>query len=304
MKPSPILPALEEGEELKRVLLLVDYSNILYRSYFSSLNGSEGRPWLPVLRFLDSLRLCIQRANPTGVPVEIIFAGESRKKLERTKRDQTYKSTRIPVTHEIFRNFRKILALILDDMDSRIVSRDGAEADDVIASIANAVCKLDDPLMESSPTTTTTVIFSNDKDIYQLLKYKRCYVYKNPGVFYTPKLFEVEFGFTPKEYPLYKAMVGDKSDDISGVQGIGPVTARKHILEGTVPFDDPEFQKALDLIELDYNLDVPNVGDRLRFDLTLSRSENYIYKYYGKDTEAYDEIVLAMKMLYAAYYRK
>ena len=50
MKPSPIRPQLAEGDELKKVLLLVDYSNILYRAYFSSISGWEERPWLQIGR--------------------------------------------------------------------------------------------------------------------------------------------------------------------------------------------------------------------------------------------------------------
>ena len=306
MRPSPILPELPEGEELKRILLLVDYSNILYRSYFGSIKEWENRPWLPILRFLDSLRLCVQRSKPEGIPVEVIFAGESRQKLERSKIDPSYKSQRAPIKHDIFRKFRKVLALILRDMDTHLVSRPGAEADDIIASVVSYVNPLDDPpwMPTSKKTSTTTIVFSNDKDLYQLLKYQRCYIFKNPGVFYTPELFRSEYGFDPYEFTAYKAMIGDKSDNVSGVNGIGPVNAKKHILDGTVPTDDPEFIKSIGLIALNYDLDVPTVGDKLTFDFDLEHGRDYIFEYYGRDTAAFDEIQLAMKMLYSVYYRK
>lgn len=306
MQPSPLPPPLDNGEELKRVLLLVDYSNILYRAYFSSLNGSETRPWLPLLRFLDSLRLCVQRCREGNIPIEVIFAGESRQKLERTKRDKTYKSQRVPVTNDEFRNFRKTLALLLKDLGATILSREGAEADDVIASVVAAVCPLNDsPWSTSSKRTDTTVIvFSNDKDLYQLLKYDRCYIYKNPGVFYTQEVFYDEFGFLPHNYPMYKAMIGDKSDNIHGVNGIGPVSATKHISEGSVPVTNPEFMDALNLVELDYDLDVPAHGEKLIFDFELLYSRKAILKFYGRNRQALNEIILAMRMLDSVYHKQ
>ena len=120
MKLLPVRPQLANGDSLKRILLLVDYSNILYRSYFSSIKDWEERPWLPILRFVDSLRLCIQRSKVPGVRMEVIFAGESREKLERTKIDSSYKSNRIPVKHDVFRNFRKIMIPVLRDVGIRI----------------------------------------------------------------------------------------------------------------------------------------------------------------------------------------
>lgn len=308
MKPSPIRPQLVEGDELKKVLLLVDYSNILYRAYFSSISGWEERPWLPLLRFIDSLRLFVQRSKVKGVKTEIIFAGESREKLERSKFDPSYKSNRVPVTHEVFRNFRKIMALVLDDMGAKVLSRTGVEADDIIAAVVGLVCSdlyKESPLDDSFKNQKTDVIiFSNDKDLYQLLRFHRCYIYQMPGLFYTRENFIDEFGFHPDKFDLYKAMVGDKSDDISGVNGIGPVKATEHILNNTVPVDDPEFINSLKLVSLEYDLDVPNVGTTLSFNTNLNYSRDDIWRAYGAESRAFAEIQLAVAMLSTVYYEK
>ena len=307
MRLSPVRPQLAEEDCLKRILLLVDYSNILYRSYFSSIKDWEERPWLPILRFVDSLRLCIQRSKVPGVRMEIIFAGESREKLERTKIDSSYKSNRIPVKHDVFRNFRKIMVPILRDMGTGILSRAGAEADDVIAGIVGLVA-IDDYPLKNYPLNsfkkkqkTDIVIFSNDKDLYQLLRFKRCYIYKAQGVFYTREHFIDEYKFHPDKFALYKAMAGDKSDNIPGINGIGPVKATEYILNDSVPVNDPELRKALTLISLDYDLDVPTVGKVLRFDSELSHSKRDILKTYGKNTRAFAEIQLALNMLKEVY---
>ena len=303
MKPSPIRPQLAQGNDLNRVLLLVDYSNILYRSYFSSLSGWEERPWLPILRFLDSIRLFIQRSSVKGIHSEMIFAGESREKLERTKMDSSYKSTRVPVVHPVFKNFRKIMIPILSDMGISIVSRAGAEADDVIASVVNSVCAdlYIPPLNSFNPQKTDVIVFSNDKDLYQLLRFDRCCLYKSFGMFYTKENFIDEYKFHPDKFPLYKAMVGDKSDDISGVNGLGPVKATEHVLNGTIPANDEEFISSLRLIALDYNLDVPDKGTDLYFDPELPHSRNLILDTYGRNTTAFTEIQLAVNMISVIY---
>jgi len=305
MKLSPVRPQLAQGDELQKILLLVDYSNILYRSYFSSIKGWEERPWLPILRFIDSLRLCIQRSKVPGVRMEVIFAGESREKLDRTKRDKTYKSNRIPVKSDIFRNFRKIMVPVLRDMGTGILSRAGAEADDVIAGIVGLVAIDDysplDSFNRKRKQKTDIVVFSNDKDLYQLLRFKRCYIYNQQGVFYTRENFIDDYKFHPDKFPLYKAMAGDKSDNIPGVDGIGPVKATDYILTDTIPVDDPEFIRSLNLINLDYDLDVPSVGKVLYFDSKLSHSKSQIYNIYGKNSRAFAEIQLALNMLKEVY---
>lgn len=303
MTPLFIRPPLAEGDELNRVLLLVDYSNILYRSYFSSTKGWEERPWLPILRFLDSLRLFIQRSAVAGVPMEIIFAGESRKKLDRSKLDTSYKSQRTPIQNDIFKNFRRIMAEILNDMGTDILARDGAEADDVIASIVGYVCNKCECKVPCGDCdrrkkhATDVFIFSNDRDLNQLLAYDRCYIYRNPGTFYTKEEFISEYKFPPNKFDVYKAMVGDKSDNIAGINGFGPVKATNYILEGILPIEEPEFVKSLRLVSLDYDLDVPIEGKVLTFDERLSHSRSDIFQAYGSDGKAFTEIQLALLML-------
>lgn len=307
MKTSPIKLKLAEGDDLKRILLIVDYSNVLYRSYFSSIKEWEERPWLPIVRFLDSFRLCIQRSKIKNIPLEVIFAGESREKLERTRIDKSYKSNRIPVKSLVFRNFRKIMALVLKDMGTEVISRAGAEADDVIAGIVGLLAVDHYPTKNSpfkkkvSKEKNPIIIFSNDKDLYQLLRFNDCYLYSNQGGFYTRENFIEEYKFNPNRFPIYKAMVGDKSDNIGGVYGIGPAKATEYILNGKIPAHNPEFINSLKLIDLDYDLDVPTKGKILRFNKKMDYSRYDILKTYGKKTRAFSEISLAFNMLKEIY---
>jgi 5'-3' exonuclease len=122
-------------------------------------------------------------------------------------------------------------------------------------------------------------------------------------VFYTKNNFVEEYEFEPLYFDSYKAMVGDSSDNVSGVNGVGPVNAKKHILNGSIPIDDPNYMHALKLIELNYDLDVPDIGDRLWFDFELSRSKPLIFDAYKNydSALAFMEIQLAVKMLAEVY---
>lgn len=307
MKPSPVRPKLAEGDKLTRIVLLVDYSNLLYRAYFSSIKDLEERPWLPIIRFIDSIRLCIQRIKVNNVPIEVIFAGESRKKLDRSKIDKSYKSQRIPVQHDVFRYFRQIMALLIADMGGTILSRDGAEADDVIASIAGYICHectCKVPCRNCdhrNKYSTDLFIFSNDRDLNQLLRFERCYIYRSPGIFYTKENFIDEYKFHPSKFDIYKAMVGDKSDNISGINGFGPVKATNYILNNMIPVDEPNFINSLRLVSLDYDLDVPIEGKILQFDEGLSNSRFDISNAYGEKGRALMEIHLSFLMLKEIY---
>lgn len=251
---------------MNRKILVVDWSNIMYRAWWSSQKDIELKPWLPLLRFIDMVRTAAQRSKCT----ELIFAGESRIPLNRTKIDPTYKATRKPVQDPQFKFFRQDCADIVKDLGCKIVSIDGAEADDVIASIVAKHCHLCNCKKRCVDCThtlaysTEIVIFSNDQDMKQLLAYDRVTIYKHPGVLYSREDFIEEYGFDPKHFTVYKALIGDKSDNIQGCEGFGPAKARTVIIQDNVDkeliFSDNElaFEKAFELISLDAKLQIPD----------------------------------------------
>lgn len=262
-----------------RKILVVDWSNIIYRAWYSSQKDIELKPWLPLLRFVDMVRLAAQRSRCN----EIIFAGESRKTLKRTLIDPEYKATRKPALDESFRFFRKACGDLVEDFGCKMISRDGAEADDVIASIVAKHCHKCDCKVRCANCkhmaayTTDIVIFSNDRDLNQLLAYDRVTIYRHPDTLYTREEFIEEYGFDPKYFTIYKSLIGDKSDNIQGCDGFGPVKAKKAIMDGDMGFDvtkNEQFQKAFKLISLDYALDIPdeNYIPQLDKDLTVSRN--------------------------------
>jgi 5'-3' exonuclease len=109
------------------------------------------------------------------------------------------------------------------------------------------------------------VIFSGDRDLQQLLSWERVLIYRAPGLFIDVATFEEEFGIPVNKYTIYKALIGDKSDNIQGVEGFGPVKAALAINAGSVSEDiwelggakaAAEFKLALKLVNLDTKIKI------------------------------------------------
>lgn len=229
-----------------KTLVIIDFNNLFYRAYYSQKEMHELYPWLPVSKFFDMLRKCSQHIIKKYRPesIEFIFAGESRIKLERTKICSTYKNNRKPINDEVFFSSKKAILNIIRNSGHQLLSVDNFEADDVIASITKMT------------KDKSIVIFSNDRDMRQLLYFTDTIIYMNPGMFYDGEAFRKEYGISPEYFVIYKALVGDKSDNVEGVSGWGPVKAKKHILSGTweetikKEAKEKEFNEAFQLVRL------------------------------------------------------
>lgn len=108
---------------------------------------------------------------------------------------------------------------------SNIIFQGGYEADDLIASICLNCLKKDDK----------ATIYSEDKDLYQLLS-EQVDIYKpRSGVTYSAKNFRNEYRIPPHRWAKVKAIAGCKSDDIDGVEGVGEGTALKYVRDELAP---------------------------------------------------------------------
>lgn len=202
-------------------VLLIDGLNLYLRVF--AVNGALNDLGVPVggvIGFFRSLALTIRETNPTKVVIVYDGAGGS---ARRRKIEPTYKNNRTP--HRITRSdfFKSLddekrsmkiqftrLLTYFDTLPIQVISVDHIEADDTIAYLAKSCYKEE------------VVIASADQDFFQLID-ERVIVWNfNKKKFYTEQTIRDEFGCEPYNYLQYKALMGDKSDNLPGVFGLGP----------------------------------------------------------------------------------
>ena len=190
-----------------------------YRAYFAFINRplvtSKGEPTSAVYGFINQLIKIFEDHKPDYIAV----AFDSKEKTFRHDKYENYKSSRAKMPDDMFPQLDRIKQLIeVMNIPLYIIPR--YEADDIIGT---AACKAEQLGLE-------TFIITPDKDFNQLITDKVKVI--KPGgkvsdeivVYDTAKVKE-EFGFEPGQMIDYLALIGDSSDDIPGVAGVGPKTA-------------------------------------------------------------------------------
>lgn len=203
-------------------VLIVDGLNLYLRVF--AVNGALNDNGVPVgglTGFLRSLAYAIREVNPTRVIIVYDGAGGSQR---RRKIHSDYKSNRKPgkrITRwDAFKDAReekesmKIqfsrLLEYLDFLPINVISIDRIEADDTIAYIAHT-------LLDKEVT-----IMSADQDFLQLVNDRITVWSPTKKKFYTPRMVEADYGIPAHNFLMYKTLMGDKSDNIPGVKGLGP----------------------------------------------------------------------------------
>ena len=203
-------------------VLIVDGLNLYLRVF--AVNGALNDNGVPVgglTGFLRSLAYAIREVNPTRVIIVYDGAGGSQR---RRKIHPDYKANRKPgkrITRwDAFKNateekesmkiqFSRLIEY-LDFLPINVISIDKIEADDTIAYIAHT-------LLDKEVT-----IMSADQDFLQLVNDRITVWSPTKKKFYTPRMVEADYGIPAHNFLMYKALMGDKSDNIPGVKGLGP----------------------------------------------------------------------------------
>ena len=202
-------------------VLIIDGLNLYLRVF--AVNGmlnDRGVPVGSVMGFLKSLAYSIREVNPTRVIV--VYDGEGGSQRRR-KILPNYKANRKPgkrITRwDAFKDakeekasMKEQFSRLLEYMDSlpiNVIAIDRIEADDTIAYIANN-------LLEKEVT-----IMSADQDFLQLVDERITVWSPIKKKFYTPELVLKDYGVPAHNFLMYKVLMGDKSDNILGVKGLG-----------------------------------------------------------------------------------
>ena len=202
-----------------RRLLLVDGTAVAYRAFFAipELCTRAGRPTNAVYGFIRMLRQILDHWNPSHAAV----AFDGGLPQERVELLAEYKAQRRPMPEKL----REQLPLVeeyLDRANMAWTRREGIEADDAIASL----------VMWAQPQAEEILIATSDKDMYQLVNDSvRIVPLSGKKDAIGPAEVQARTGVAPNQIVEWLALVGDASDNISGVAGIGPKTAAKILAE-------------------------------------------------------------------------
>lgn len=194
-------------------MLLVDANNIIHRSYHALINtnlrGTNGEPTWAIHGLVVALARNLKESGST----KFVLAFDSPEKSVRKNLHPFYKGTRKPAPEELSLQLEQAYQTI---SDARLGACrvPGWEADDIIASAIN--------------DNDTFYILSSDRDAHQLLA-SNVSIIKPESGFFGEKEFEKKYNFKPELYRFFAALVGETSDNIDGVKGIGERTALKII---------------------------------------------------------------------------
>ncbi len=235
-----------------------------FRAYFAlpvdKFSTVEGEPTNAVYGFTSMLANLLRDETPTHVAV----AFDAGRTTFRTEQYAEYKGTR-DATPEPFRGQVALIRKILAAMRIHVLEKPGFEADDILATLTT---QARDGGME-------VLISSGDRDTFQLVSDDVTVLYPVRGVSdlwrMTPQLVRERYGVGPEGYSDLAALVGESSDNLPGIPGVGPKTAAKWLttyggLEGVVAHADRITGKAGEALRA--NLDQVLLNRRLNRLLT------------------------------------
>lgn len=252
-------------------IVLIDGHNLLFRMFYgipASIKNSKGKEIKGLIGFIGSIKKIIDEFNPYSLLV--IFDSETSKN-DNLEIAQNYKANRIDYNYiaEAENPFSQLplIKKALEYLNITYIEIENYEADDYIASIVASRIN----------NEYQYIIVSTDSDFIGLIN-NNTYLYVPRGknsILYDEKEVIKKYNVLPSKYIMFKALVGDKSDNIKGVVGIGNITASKILKYDTINdfildnFDSkyPKIllnnkeviEKNVKLITMNKNLDVSKI---------------------------------------------
>ena len=201
-------------------IIMVDGNNLLFRSYYATayngnfMKNSKGYPTNGLYGFLNMINKIINEENPTHMIVAF-----DKGKTFRHNEYKEYKGGRDETPEELKVQF-PVAKELLTNMGIKYYEIDNYEADDIIGTFSK-YCEMD-PEYEG-------LIVSSDKDLLQLIsdEVEIKLLKQKDYIRYNKQTFRDDYGIDPIKVIDLKALMGDSSDNIPGVKGIGEKTALK-----------------------------------------------------------------------------
>lgn len=200
--------------------LLVDGNSIINRAFFAirGMTNSEGFPTNAIFGFMNTLDMVKEQLNPKYLAVCFDLKGGT----FRNKMYSEYKANRTGMDSDLAVQLPVVKSLLIA-MGISIVELEGFEADDLLGTLSHRF----------SDNGKEVYILTGDKDALQLVGENR-YVYyhgtKNKIIYDSEKVLE-DMGVEPERITDLKGLMGDSSDNIPGIKGVGQKTALKLLEE-------------------------------------------------------------------------
>ena len=194
-------------------LVLIDGNSLLNRAFYATpvFTTKDGQPTNAIFGFVKLMLKILSDVKPKYMAV----AFDLKAPTFRHKMYDGYKATRSPMPQELAAQLEPLKSL-LSAMNIAMFEKEGIEADDIIGTLSNRF-------------DVHSYIYTGDRDSYQLVDDRTDVYFTKRGVSDLLKLdkdnFVAEVGVEPRQIIDLKALMGDKSDNIPGVPGVGEKTA-------------------------------------------------------------------------------
>ena len=203
-------------------VLIIDGHSMAFRAFYAlppdNFVTETGQHTNAVYGFVSMLTRLLETERPTHIAVAFDVSRHS----FRTEEYPEYKGTR-DATPEEFKGQVELIREVLDAMGIVSLSREGFEADDILATLA----------YRAGHEGSTVLVVSGDRDSFQTVTDNVTVLYPGTGPGdlrrMTPEAVEAKYGVPPHRYPEIAAIVGETSDNLPGVPGVGPKTAAQWI---------------------------------------------------------------------------
>lgn len=196
----------------KHTLFLIDGSSFLYRAYYAlrPMTTPQGVPVGAVYGFCRMIKKLLDDFEPEHV----VLTWDSKGPTERHELLSSYKATRQAAPSDLGTQ-KELIQKFADIIGMCQVQKPGVEADDLMYSLAKDFVKQGHEI----------ILVTSDKDMGQIVSDKIKIYDAFKDVMLDTKALEEKYGFSLEKLPFYFALIGDTSDNIPGVAGIGPKTA-------------------------------------------------------------------------------
>ena len=208
-------------------LVLIDGNSIMNRAFYATMGRNftspDGKPTNALYGFLQILFRIVEDEKPNYLAVSFDLKGENKRKQIYSE----YKAGRHSMPEDL-RIQMDMIKDILRKMNIPIYEKAGEEADDILGTISKKITKNHE---------IKVCILTGDRDYFQLvdskiyIKYPKTSLGKTEYIIYDEEKIKTEYTLLPNDLIELKALMGDSSDNIPGVKGIGEKTAIKLLKE-------------------------------------------------------------------------